>query len=545
MADSAGTPSVFSDPKAALDALFGSMNVPSLEPVLAKQQALEARNERDVAEGDKLFTQQREKLAKFQEENPYPKTELKPFEEKRPEADPIRAFGSNASLLGIALSALTRAPLASALNASAEAISAARAGDLAKYEDARKNWEKNTEIALKNADIEQKAYQNALDLMDKDASLGFAQWKAHAASTNNQAALLMAEAGNIGQMQNYVLSVARARQDMVASMPELQAKADEQQAIMTYASDKAQEWKQANPGQEPTPQQMAQWRVEGRTDLLAKQSQARYYGVGADGQAGGGTINDDTATMIAEQVLAGDRTALTNWGRGAQGSRNLAKIREAVTRLAAARGMSGADIAAATANFEGEKAGQRTAHTQQARINISATEAYKAADLAQQASHRVPRTGFMPANQAVIAFQTQTGDPNVVQFGAAINALVNTYARAINPSGVSTVRDKEHAMELLSMAHTPEQFDAIVQQIQRELKIALEAPEDVIAGKKPEASTDAATEPGAPKAGSVVNGYYFNGGDWRDQANWKYVRDGYYFNGGDWNDPGNWTKVPQ
>ena len=87
--------------------------------------------------------------------------QIEPWTKKRPEADPVREFGSWASGLAILAGALTRTPMTTALNASAEAMKAIRAGDLATYEDQKKTWQENTDAAIKNAELQYKAYDLA------------------------------------------------------------------------------------------------------------------------------------------------------------------------------------------------------------------------------------------------------------------------------------------------------------------------------------------------------------------------------------------------
>jgi hypothetical protein len=86
------------------------------------------------------------------------------------------------------------------------------------------------------------------------------------------------------------------------------------------------------------------------------------------------------------------------------------------------------------------------------------------------------------------AFETNTGDPVIAEFGAAVNALVNVYARAINPTGVPTVSDKEHARAVLNTVQSPAQVDAVLGIIRRELEIAKQAP-----GKVQDATRDRVT----------------------------------------------------
>jgi hypothetical protein len=88
---------------------------------------------------------------------------LEEFKGKMPEPDPVKAFGSWASVAGVLLGALTRRPLTAALNASAEAMKASRANDVAAYQDAKDTWEKNMKEVTENAKLQAEAYKMNFD----------------------------------------------------------------------------------------------------------------------------------------------------------------------------------------------------------------------------------------------------------------------------------------------------------------------------------------------------------------------------------------------
>lgn len=197
-------------------------------------------------------------------------------------------------------------------------------------------------------------------------------------------------------------------------------------------------------------------------------------------------LNDDDAKFMAQQYLRGDQSVMTNLGRGAQGAQNIVKLRRAIRDEATAAGMNPAQVATAMAQFQGDKAAFRTAGTKGANMEMAATEADQVADIALQASQAVPRTSYVPVNKALRAYQTNSGDPRIVQFGAATNALINTYARAISPSGTPTVHDKQHAEDILSTAQSPEQYAAVVSMMKKEIATARASPgmvRDSMAGR--------------------------------------------------------------
>ena len=121
-------------------------------------------------------------------------------------------------------------------------------------------------------------------------------------------------------------------------------------------------------------------------------------------------------------------------------------------------------------------AGSRTVGQRAANISLAATEANEMINVVRDTSNKFPRSKFVPFNQALAAYESGTGDPEVAAFGASINALVNVYARAINPTGVPTVSDKEHARAVLNRVQSPEQTEAVLGIIRQELEIAKKAP---------------------------------------------------------------------
>jgi hypothetical protein len=192
--------------------------------------------------------------------------------------------------------------------------------------------------------------------------------------------------------------------------------------------------------------------------------------------AGAGEFSPETLRMTAEQYLTGDRQAVMGFARNATAR---IKLQNAIVEVAKERGMSGADIAAQMADFSGIMSGSRTVGQRAAQISLASSEAEKMIDIVLNTSAKFDRTSFVPFNKALRAFETQTGKPEVKAFGAAINSLVNVYARAISPSGVPTVSDKEHARMVVESIDSPEQVSAVMDIMKQEMKAAQEAPRDV------------------------------------------------------------------
>ncbi|WP_158683438.1 hypothetical protein [Burkholderia sp. BE12] len=250
-----------------------------------------------------------------------------------------------------------------------------------------------------------------------------------------------------------------------------------------------------------------------RAESIALRRQTIAMGMGDDAK-----FSPEDLKFLAEQARAGDTSVYQNLGRGAQGAKNIIALRREVMRQEREAGGTGADIAAANAGFQGEKAAARTGATRAANIGMAVAEAQKTFPLVREASAALPRTEFPGVNRAMQAAQTGTGDPRVVALGTALNTSVNAYARAISPTGVPTVSDKEHARELLSTASTPEQLNAVLSMMEKEMSAARQAPTEVQAQQKARIS---GRGEGAPAVGTIEGGYRFKGGDPSKQSNWE------------------------
>lgn len=193
-------------------------------------------------------------------------------------------------------------------------------------------------------------------------------------------------------------------------------------------------------------------------------------------QNGAPTIPPDVTQMLAERVMTGDTSALTGLGYGTSGTQARIAVQTAVTHQLAAQGLTGADLAAKTAEFMGEKAGARTAGTREANVGMAVTEAQKFMPLALEASDRVPRTQFPSFNAIQQAFEKGTGNEDVVRLAVATNSLVNAYSRAITPSGIPTEGNQTRARELLDKAWSAGQYRAGVDQLMKEMNAAKASP---------------------------------------------------------------------
>ena len=192
--------------------------------------------------------------------------------------------------------------------------------------------------------------------------------------------------------------------------------------------------------------------------------------------AGTGKFTPQALEFVAKQYLTGDRQAVQGFARSATAR---IALQNAIVDEAARKGLSPEQTASKMAEYAGLTAGSRTIGQRSANISLAATEAQEMIGIVKETSDKFARTNFVPWNMALKAYESGTGTPEISAFGASVNALVNVYARAINPTGVPTVSDKEHARAVINTVQSPAQTDAVLAIINRELEIAKKAPRSV------------------------------------------------------------------
>ncbi len=206
----------------------------------------------------------------------------------------------------------------------------------------------------------------------------------------------------------------------------------------------------------------------------AKSKEGRLRNAASTGAA----LSSEDTQFWADYVRQGGSLP-AGLGRGAQGGKTVQAIMHQVATGAGAGAESAIDMLDNKNAQTGAASAARTAGTASARMAIAATEALGSFDLAEQASAKVPRGSFKGLNSALLSYEKGTGSPEAGSFEAAVNTAVNTYAKAINPSGTATVSDKEHAREILSTADGPAAFKARMAVLRQEVERARKAPQQV------------------------------------------------------------------
>lgn len=169
-----------------------------------------------------------------------------------------------------------------------------------------------------------------------------------------------------------------------------------------------------------------------------------------------------------------------------------------------------ADLTALNVGQLGAAAGARTAGTTTANIEIASDEANRMIGVLRDIIPTVNLTNYPSINAVQNAVSRGTGGVEVVKLNTAINSLINSYARAINPRGQPTVSDKNHAREVINNAMSKGQLAGTLEVMEAEMRAALEAATAAGArrgkagGEGASSGEPAATKPSAKKTKSGV-----------------------------------------
>lgn len=189
-------------------------------------------------------------------------------------------------------------------------------------------------------------------------------------------------------------------------------------------------------------------------------------------------LDDDTARSVAERyVTSGNRMVMTGYGRTGE---NMAKLAKAVKDMMAEKDITPEMMAHREAEWEGRKAGQRALGTAETRMALPAVESQQAIKLARGVIERVPRTSFLPMNRLVEGYQNQTLDPDQRELFARNQAVVNTYSAVMaRGAAITTDSSRHRADELLQTAFDPKSYNRVLDTLEQEIAMAINAPQQV------------------------------------------------------------------
>lgn len=186
-------------------------------------------------------------------------------------------------------------------------------------------------------------------------------------------------------------------------------------------------------------------------------------------------VPEETINFLADRARMGDTSYKVGYARNPG---MVAKIDSAAQQ----REANGIPISDPAKNVIGNRttlsargAAERKLGTINTNNEFFGNNALGALDIAEKASATVPRTDYPGVNKAINAYRTQTGDPKTVALGAALNTVVNDYAK-FTGGGVGSDSLRGHAEAILNGAHSHEQLQAIVHMMRTEIKRGQQSP---------------------------------------------------------------------
>jgi len=232
----------------------------------------------------------------------------------------------------------------------------------------------------------------------------------------------------------------------------------------------------------------------------------------------GGAMDEGAIDLAANRIWNGEaaRDVLANFGRGKQGAANITAVQNRLAQLAAGSGLSQEDQAKhlrdASTDLKALQKATQAAAGIVGKVETAAQELDASIPLARSASANVPRGAFVPWTKLKQIGEKNISDPNLKKLYVQTQTVLNGYD-LISARGGTDKDKRAHNHEMLSTADSPEAYDAALQAIQQEIKVALPAArraaraETYEAEEVPEAAPAPAAEvpTGAPvKPGEAV-----------------------------------------
>lgn len=416
-----------------LDSLTNSVkkNMTGLFPQIATAEKQKADVAKTQALGEaKQLGDYRSQLADVLKENkPAPVDIGKP--PAQPDNNSIKQFGSLASMLGVFASAFTKKPALNALNASAAAMNAQRAGDQDAYKEAYQQWKDNTELALKKHKVEMENLHDILELSKEDQSAALAQLKAYGVAQSSDAAGVLAQLGDWGEIGKWAHSMETAGKGLASLTGQL-------------FSEEVQDFVKTH-GRAPN--------VDEKLALKKK--------VEGKGQV---TWDDDAIDAAARGVASGLPLSKVAPGIGRDNPNRDAIMNKAV------KINPDLDLAKAETSFAGEMQQARTVGGIAGRIEFAANSLEQSLPLLRDAAKRVDLGKFTDYNSLVNYASTHTSDKNTEELLAAIQASMSDYASLIARNGIPTDATRAKATALLNENMGKGAIDGFIEQVERESK---------------------------------------------------------------------------
>jgi hypothetical protein len=344
-------------------------------------------------------------------------------------------------------SLMTRQPLVTAMNASAAAMTAMRAGDQAAADAKYKEWKEASELAIQ---------QQKFEIETRD--------KIHQQYKDDQQMLI---AKDNAYMNAFCKNTAYdSAQNRDAHMRKLEVIAQKR-----LYNDQAKAWKIAVERKAYTD---ALKSPEFQKQLAGAKSEEERTGMKAALASG---WSPETVNFYAQQIVAGDKSAWTGLGRSQAAQ---AALRGAVARMMMDKGLGGDELAARYQRYNFVSAMVKTAGTAAGRIELGVSEMNNLMPQVKQASEELKRTNYPTMNAVIQAAQKEKGNTQLRNLSTRLQGLQAAFSNVLSRGGVPTDGVRAAAKELLD-AHDPAAvLEMSMNAMQSEARAVSAAPGDVL-----------------------------------------------------------------
>jgi hypothetical protein len=208
------------------------------------------------------------------------------------------------------------------------------------------------------------------------------------------------------------------------------------------------------------------------------------------------SIDQDTADFAADQLLAGDKSGLSNYGRGEKATANLALIHSTVQKRAADKVISGGDLAKINAQFAGQVSEARAIGTASGKIELAANSLDESLPLLEDAMKGVDLSQFPDINSVENYARQHAGEPNIVKLNTALQTTVSDYSTLIARNGQRTDATDAAAKHLANVSMSNGQLQAFIDQVKKERNAQLRATKKTKeGGAEPEGDAPSGVDP--------------------------------------------------
>jgi hypothetical protein len=424
---------------------------------------------------------------------------------KPPVEKPVDAwanFGSVATIMGLLGGLFTRQHITGALNAAGAAMEAINTNNHQIFEKSYKTWHDQTEMAHTLFQMDQEDIKDILT----DKRMGIDEKTARLSALSTELGMMKAtgdvlaspfehmvtlydrRAAAAATVANAKLQTEKATQDYFyqaniakgmkpdealsdairrakGQLPQAVSKsAGEEREIEQTVKAADDAFKAANPNASTA--EIAE--AHKKNDLDARSKMAL-----ATARSATGDLSPDTVKLLAQQYEMGDPGVITSLPRSGparvqvenQVAKDLKDMPDGAAQIVMNR------LRMAEAKSAATTAGRVTMNTA-----LFAQEAIGAGQQVVETSKLFPRTDIPLVNTALVAYERNTGDPNIIKFGAALNALINAYGKMSNPTGTGVHdADKARIERVMDASFSQGQIEAGVQQIVTEGQVMSQA----------------------------------------------------------------------